>query len=694
MAQHFVNAAPQNVQLGINDRSTRQVTPEPEALPSHLPKFYIWAADGSTEPQLVVGSSLVATYGMESFDIHGPYYNHASLYLTEINAEGNAVMVERLRPDDAGVNAYASLYLDVLETEVPEYKRNADGTYSVDEFGKPIETGNTIQGFKVVHRIVDQGQDFVIGQSTERPGLLTDDSGTVQSRMYPIMDLEVPHFGKKGNNKGFRIFSPHQNSNQGFDVELMRRSKQYPYRMACLQRADEHSVGRIVNTISDEPSLDVVFKKGTLNHRTTRLVGIEDLFIQSYQDLNNPIYPDWYGPFGDVHVYQSTIDTLTKQFYDVEALLADEHSDFTLEEGEEGLFNLIGGHSSTGVPYHSFVVDKEDPEGVVMSENSVIYAINGSDGTMDDESFANLVGERISEYNNPNSPLMDDARYPESIIWDSGFPLETKYKLLNFIARRKDTFVVLSTHVDGGPRLTASEDSSLAQTLKTYAKLYPESEFYGTGVARVMIVGRSGDYTRVAYNKPVSLSLEVAVKAARYMGASNGIWDSEARFSGAPGSIVEYFTNVSSSFTPASVRNKDWDNGLVWVQSYERKSLFFPAFKTVYDDDTSVLNSFFTAMACVELQKIGNRAWRDVSGIDYLTNEQIIERNNKNIINRTTGRFDDRFIIVPETYYTKADEQRGFSFHHKIKIYAPNMKTVSVFTVEAYRRDDFNEAEA
>lgn len=692
---YFKNAAPQNVALGIDDQSIRQRRPDPEALPTHLPKFYIYAEDGPTSPELVVGNTMVSMYGQTSFDEKSPYFNHATLFLREINAQGNACMVERVRPDNAGPNATLRLSLDVLKTQVPVYERNPDdGSIVYDQFGDPVETDDTIAGYKCfwvaeeITALPGTGADgFAAG--TSRPGNQTDLVAQTQSVLYPVIDLRVPHFGKRGSNTGFRIWAPTVNSEPSVHDAILTSGKAYPFHVTCVRRADEFSTGVVQLTQSAEPYIVTTLKRDVENPVTERFIGIDNIFIDAYQMLGDEVYSDHYGPFGRVHVYQNNLDTLCTQFHEAEIPFIDPNShDFTADAEDRFLFNIISGHSSVGVNYHSFVMDNANPLAVVLSENSVVYARGGSDGTMDNAKFAKLVADGISEYANRLSPLMDLAKYPESIFYDSGFPLETKKQLFKFISVRKDTFVVMATHDVDARDLTASEETSIAQTLKTMGQLYPESEFYGTPVARAMIVGRSGEYQNSSYAKKVPLSLDIARKAARYMGASDGVWKREFRFSRAPGSILEDFKNINIEFTPQAVRNKDWDNGLVWVQSYRRKSVFFPALKTIYDNDTSVLNSFITAMACVELQKVGDRAWREFSGSDDLTNGQLIELNNQFIADSVEGRFDGRFEIIPETEITASDEVNGFSWHHKIIIRAAGLKTVGVFTVEAQRLDD------
>jgi hypothetical protein len=460
--------------------------------------------------------------------------------------------------------------------------------------------------------------------------------------------------------------------------------------MACVYRKDDLSTATIVETQTAEQFKDVTWKTGVIDRNTDSKLSAEDVFLQAYQDFDSVVNPPTYGPFGEMHIYHSNLSDILSDVYDAESLWVNDGNDLDGVAGGEYKVNVINGIHSSGVPYETLeFVDA--PDCVWLTESSNIYAIGGKDGTMNETLFADLVTTAVTEYSNENSVLMDSARYPESIIYDSGFPLATKYALCNFIAVRKDTFVVLSTHDVLGLTLTASQESSLAIALKTRLQMFPESEYYGTAVMRGMVVGRSGRLLQSQYGKNLPLTLEIARKAASYMGAGNGRWKPGFAFDAAPLNNVSMFTDINVTFTPATVRNKDWDAGLNWVQSFGRRSYFFPALKTVYDNDTSVLNSFFTAMAIVELQKVGERAWRQFTGSANLTNAQLIERVKRFIVENTIGRFDERFVIEPDVYFTEADIARGYSWTTKIKIYAPSMKTVSVLSIEARRISDLEE---
>ncbi len=692
----ITSAAPRIYPKGINDKSRRPISAEREAIPTFLARIYGFAKSGPVGAgELVVGNSRTLIYGAESFDERSKYATHTTVLSNTINAKGAIQMFERVLPPDAGPKATLRLSLDMITKALPVYQRNSDGSIVLDEDGlpKPVVPAQTVQG-QFARWVVKQIPADQFGLGVEQPGAMTD--GATQSVLYPIKDLEVPYFGADGNNSGLRIWAETAVGLSPLDERLLEEGKIYPFRMACLRRDDELSTGKIVGTTQDETSVQVTFKPGAIDRNTDKELYVGDVFIDAYRSVDDPNLPPIEGPFGRLHTYDATVAKVLGKVYDAEALVADEFSDITGTDkaAELYLINLISGVSSKNVPYHAFQLDTEGTDTVRLSENSVFYARGGSDGTMNESVLATLVSARVKEYANPNSELMNRVVNCESIIIDSGFPLQTKYDLLSAIAIRKDMAVLLSTHDVLGETLTPSEESSIAVSLRTRAQLYPESEVFGTHVVRAMVVGHSGEFLDSKYPRRLPLTLEIAKKAADYMGAGDGRWKPGLSFDSAPLSEVTSFKNVNATFKPDSVRNTDWKNCLVWVQSFTRRSVFFPALKTVYDDDTSVLNSFFTMMACVELEKVGFRSWLNFTGTDTRTNA-VLKRDVEKFINDDVkDRFDKRFVIVPEVFFTQADLDRGYSWSTRIKIYAANMKTVNTLELEAYRLDDLTDTTA
>ena len=696
----IVNAAPFFNPLGTQDLSGRPPVREPVAIPTHCPKVYTFAQKGPVgKPTLAVGAGRSVLFGEKSFDVRSPYATHATVYANAFNQEGNACMYERVVPTDAGPEANLLLSLDVLPTNVDDYERNSDGSVKLNGSGQPIVVGTPIPGFKVKWVVsyintVTGMNDF--GAATITAGDQVD--GATTSQRYPVMQFKAG-VGADYNNCGIRLWAPASANGVPFDKRIMSREKVYPIRAAVIRRDTKLNTSKVVSTIFGEQSILTTLKSDVLNPLTDGRMSIDQIFVDAYQEITDTRYVPQYGDFSEIKVYRNNLQTLLTMFYaaekaynDAAAPSASIKTDFPsapgIVAGDEWLFNVLSGVSSEAYPYHTFQLVTGGGS-VRLSENTNIYASGSTDGTMTEANFNAIVASRVAEYLDPNSMIHNTALNVESILYDSGFDLDTKYALCSFISNRKDTFVNLSTYEAGGQTLTASEDNSLAIALRTRLQMYPESDYFGTAVMRGMVMGRSARIRSSQYTKRVSPLYEVAVKSARYMGASNGIWKAGKDFDGAPGSILDYLYDVSVPYTPVSVRNRDWDAGLNWVQSYDMKSNFFPALKTVYNDDTSVLNSYFTALIICEVNKVCERAWRYFSGNSKLTNAQLANRMDEFIRNAVSGRFDDRVIIEPETFYTAGDEQRGYSWSTRVKVYANNMRTVMTSFVQAYRMSDY-----
>jgi len=683
---YLINAAPQVQQLGTRDLSTTQPPREPEQYAQHLPKCFLFAQKGPLSPQLVSGAEAELMFGTQTFDLRSKFANHQTVFTKAMFAEGNNVMIQRMIADDAGPEANVLLSLDVLPTQVDLYQRDASGAIQRDALGAPIKIGTTA-GYKAMwvasHTNSKTGIEQ-FGQVGVSAGSQTDVATGTQSQRYPLFEFKASFLGESGNNSGFRIWAPTQDTENNMPTAMMAKERAYPFYVSMIRRADSSSSPKVVQSQMGDQYVSVVLKEGVIDPITDREMFMGDILLNQYQNVTDPAYPKVFGDFGAMAIYQENLDELLTMFLAAEASHIDSLSDFTSDPADAYLFNLISGVSSQNVPYHAFQLI--DGSGSVrLTPFSNIFANGASDGSVDNVTLGALVKDYMEGYLDPNSELQELALNIESIIYDTGFPLQTKYALADFIGLRKDTFVVLSTFDVDGPVMNQAEEHSLAVALRTRLQMFPESDYFGTPVMRGMIVGRSGVLRNSQYKGRLPLTFEVGIKAARYMGAGDGRWKNGRNFDGAPGSVVENMTDISITWVPTTVRNKNWSVGLNWVQAFDRRSFFFPALKTVYNDDTSVLNSFITAMACCALNKVTAAAWRNFSGVSGISNAQLIDRTNAFIKSQTQGRFDDRFVIEPAAFMTDTDILNGFSWTVPVKIYAQNMKTVMVSYIEAYR---------
>lgn len=681
-------ATPRMEYDGIEDNSTRAQLAQAEVRPTHFPLSMFYSAWGPDYMQAAVGALRTTLYHEDSFVENSKFATHATVLSNRINATGNTQMHWRMIPKDAGPKSSLRLWLDLLPTMKTVWARNRDGSYMLNEDGVKIDTGERIPGF-IGKWVVSEVQPDTFGLATEKPGSQSDAQNNT-SIMYPWMDFEVPHFGAHGRNFGISMWTRQTSGEDSFDERLLTNEKFYPFSIAMVSRRNELSTGKAVTSLTGANSIELSFKPDAFDRNTRTRMYVGENLIDKYQNLQDPLNPR-FGPFGKMHVYSDVISIVLTSLYQAEAPYVTESHDFTGSDVEEEkyMYNVISGHTANGRPYESLDLDYSGRDVVRMSQNAMFFARGGSDGTMNDELFAELVEEAMQEFENPASPYaIDDVRYPVSILYDSGFPLSTKYALCKFIALRKDTAVVLSTYDTLGTRLTAAQESSLAVALRTRLQLYPESTYHGTPVCRGMVVGRNGKLIGSEYRGRLPLTIEIATKAARYMGAGDGVWKGQYSFDRGEMSRVTDFTDVNVTFTPADVRNADWSNGLVWVESFSQRDLFFPAMKTVYSDDTSILNSFFNMMGCIEMVKVARKAFVMFVGSDKLTNSEFKKAQEDFIAQDVKGRFDNRFVITPTVFYTAADTAAGFRWSTRINFKGPNQKTVMSLGIDTERRED------
>jgi hypothetical protein len=694
----IINAAPMVIDLGTRDLSTRQVPQTPLEIPQHLPKLYLFAEKGPMGPTYVDFDrmSLTQLYGDDTFDQNKKYYTHQSVFVQAIASAGNNCVIHRLAAPDAKDTANVALYLDVLPTQVPLYVKSSDGSLDLDNNGDPIQqtdsNGNpmTVAGYKVAwvidHTVANLGE-YQRGLLTQRNGVQVD--GSVQSTQYPIFEFHADSPGEGGNKLAVKLYPSLQTDIIYFQSNVLNDSKQYPYYFSLVKVVDTVTgkTNPVLNSFGAQYSR-FVSKENGLDPASGAVIDLKKIVTDQFIDLPEHLRSG----IGGLYVYNNNMNTVLQMFYDAEKNISDSHRDSVINNTENNIhaLNMLSFTSSNGSPYQAVKL-VDTPSSIRLTKNTNLFLSGSSDGTINETLLDSLVLADMDNYNDSLHEYNDLVLHPESIIYDSGFSIATKRSLAKFISRRKDTFVTWSTYAHNAPSTQLADQYSVGVALKTMAELYPESATFGTPVMRGIIVGGSGYLVTSLYNKRVPLTYEVAYKAARYMGAKNGAWKNGFAFDRAPLSIVTQIKNIDVTWVPTSTRNVLWAAGVNFVLNYKVRTQFFPALQTVYENDTSVLNSFFTAVAVAYLNKVAHAAWREFSGSISLTNAQLEEQVNNFVAAQVKDKFDGKFVIIPAATVTELDNLRGYSWTLPIKLYANNMKTVMTTYVEAFRRSDLDE---
>jgi len=710
MAQ-ILNASPQVIDLGIKDLSTRVVTPTPVLIPQHLPKAYFYAKKGSTIPTPNIGAPMLLQYGAESFDINYQWYNHATRFIVGMAGAANTQMLQRVIPADANAPSNIVVYADIIADQVPNYLRNSDGGLVVDTATGTYLTDTvtpTIAGTRIKFITEYNTTGQTLGLYTSKTGTMT--AGAVTSTMYPILELKAKYQGDYYNNIGFSITNL---LSAEIDTRITTDTKALPYKFSIVSRASAAAKYVVEQSLFGEPSVQFSFKNKAINPVTGARFDLETVFAQNWYNETDRLLPLKYNDFEGMNVYRTNLDTvlaaiMVNEKTHISAIPAVWHDgiststlswfdystdDQTILDTETGLTDIFTGKSSKNVNYFTLVHDTTTPtltgtqKEVSLTATTPIFLNGGSDGTLSAANFEAQVVADMQNYINPDSKVMDDAVNVESVLYDSGFTVTTKKELCNFIALRKDTAIALTTHEDvvGTTLVPLSDQRAIAVALKTRLKLTPESAYYGTPVTRGIIVAGTGLMTDNSSVNRIPLLYSIGVKSAQFMGAGNGQWNGVYAFDRAPGNIVTELKDIQPDFIPAGIKPTIWNDGIVWAQPYDRSQYHFPAIQTIYSNDTSVLNSWFTIIAAITLTKIANNAWRNFTGATDLTESELADAIVDYVNASTANKFDGRIVVIPEVQFTSTDKQRGYSWRLVNKMYANNMKSVMTYTTASYR---------
>ena len=533
----------------------------------------------------------------------------------------------------------------------------------------------------------------------------------VTSTMYPIMEWRAKDYGKAYDNYGFSINSPFLND---FNKVLAKATKKYPYSFSIYTRPNEKSSGTVFRSLYGENEVEVLLASSpVIDPSLEQRRDLLNVFKTEYYNEKDPIKP--YKPFAflDPFIYDRNIELVLKKFleteqeaisfepalypadnlyaknidwYDFNALYKEDLED------QFGLLNPFTCKTSKNVKLQTIRLSEERPKlrdnlkEVNMSVNKPIFLQGGSDGTLDDAHFEEAIKLELAKYADPDSEVQELAYAIESCIWDSGFTLDVKKELINIISIRKDTMVCLGTHtVDGSNPLPTSKARAIATALEARLKLNPESTYYGTSVARGIIVLGAGELSTEDTGVTYPLTYDLMVKTARFAGAGNGKWKREYLFDHGENAVIRTMKNIVPEFIPMTIRPVLWNSNVIYPQRYDRENYFFPALQTVFANDTSVLNNYFTILALCDVTKVGFDVWKNFTGVISLTESEFKEQVENYATQLLSGKYARVINVTPECRITEADRARGYSYQLIFKLYANNMKTVCIYTTEVYR---------
>lgn len=678
------NAAPRPILTGIKDETGRSLPVVREQIPQHLGLFYIMSKKGPTIPLLTSGADMLSTYGEETFDERSKYFSHQT-YGLNTAAKYSSVFIKRLLPSDA-TRASMVFWLEIIEEDVEQYVRDEEGNVALDVDGAPImDTGVTMAGYRYRWVIAPATDVNNLAAEKSKAGSLDNGTGST-STMYPIMAFTMGH-GEYGNNVGVRLSFPGEGiQGDPTDITVIKSQKNMVYRIQYMDRASANSSAEVTYTLNSEPYVDFTLKNGVINPKSNlELTPTRIKTEYEYLDFGNGYVPK-FAPIEDYHIFDDDIENVLSLLYAKESQVTWPDPENIPVEAPE-MINIFTGLDYQSRPHYTLVMDDSSES---MTYDTTHYAIGGSDGTVSEAMLDTLVREECSPSwgQDEDNPLLDTARFPFSIVYDTGFSIETKKAIISLIGLRKDISVAVCTQDLLQATNTAEDEANVMTTLRSFAQMIPESTLHGTPVCRCLVLGQTGKRANSSYRRKLPVIIDLIEKRARYMGAGDGKYKSQYAYDVSPANRVESMSEITHPWKNDAARSRDWEIGLNWVQYADRSSLFYPTLQTVYSDDTSVLNNDINMMIAVDVIKMSEHVWAEMTGNTTLSTAEFRETCNAKLIAKVAGRYDGRVTIVPNTYFTAADEARGYSWTMDIAIYANNVRTVGTINVITRRSSD------
>lgn len=609
-----------------------------------VPFGFIFTERG-TPGQIYFGASkeLTPLLGSATFDESSKFFTPASRFIGTAMA-GQGVNVMKLQ-DPAAAKASIGLFLEVTPKDVVQYQKDVSGNRLLDTSGNPkpkLDAQSqpvTAPGLKVKwsYRPLTNSEDPEALTST------TVANGGVNTTIYPILAARLDA-GSFGNRQGFSI-GVSRSGNAAASTAIASLL----YRFIPMELPT--SVSTTAQAIADnfgQKGVDVSFKDVARYERTAQNYALRAILEANYVDPNTGVNTLPY----ELQVYGENLAAVASQLI----ALTD-----ALENVDPYLIDLMTGKDDAGHYYDNLEIDPLSNQ--VVNGEAILYAAGGSDGDTSFEKLQELMRDWLAGQD--HGEFTNLQQHPMTHYNDPGLTVDTKYLLFNMLDLRDNFKVDVATQDVLLKPNTRAQDLAVAQGLNFRAQMHPESAINGVGCMRVGIYAhcaklRNG--TSYAGNVPFTMNRLIQrrdLDGGTYIkGSSGGRPNSEVTIFRAPNWVADDF----------NFRELTWESALNVVMHANRTVLFYPALRTVYPDDTSLLSDDEVSDRIIYMMKIAREVWSIYAGKRQTPKEMypIIERD---VDIRCANTFSGDNLTVKSTVFQSAlDASLGYAISINLEV--------------------------
>ena len=638
-----------------------------ESLPLFRPMYFMRAQKGPVGiPTWVHDStSAVKVFGAGTFDDTTKYYSREAIFASSTFRRQGAFIV-RMANADAAAGSLV-LQLRVKKTQVVQYQRDEYGQFILDAEGNRVpetdESGVTVKepGYELkwTTRPLKLDGDNPESMRTLKP--TTVGSGDISYTTYPILVVKAQDVGEFSNYMGVKFFVADE-----IDTALAAAVKSLPYSIGFVEKTYGQDTVSPIKTNTGGNFADFVAKPDQTDVRFSRPVSYSAIMSDKYSSLAL-----------DTYLYSDYIKEIGEKILEVE-------NDPSLVDPYQ--VNLAEPYTIDGVPYSHVVLSEED-DSIYLDDSRVLYLQKGADGDISDEAIEALTRQYLNDDIYPE--LQDQARYPFTHIVDTGVSINTKKSFINYLGKHDAFKCILATQdCTTGRYNTLDEDLSIGSALNATALLHPESILKGTECCRCEIYMQAGKLAGSNYQGIIPTTLDVVMKKSYCMSTES----MGALPVGLPYSSVDLFKNWNWVPYSPEVKQRAWDLGLNYFQYYDQVSVHWPAMRTVYSYDTSVLTSAFFTDAVVLTKHAARYAWATYAGTEYRFAD--LAARATDTLKRKLGKILNSSTYSYEVEFTQSEEEAkiGYIAHATIRLTAPAQNRVWVVDIEC-NREGYNAGE-